>query len=151
MPPARRRSPHVARHEAGHAAIAISLGAPVFRVCLTPGKFDTGYCTVLSHPQWRLDDALVDAGGPAADLLGARFGERWRHHVPRAWSADFASMRAQGFTPRECRMLVELAASLLAGKVRPLFERIAAALVERDLFEADLAALTLGDDLPSAD
>lgn len=141
----RKRSLPVAAHEAGHAAIAIALGIPILRVCLTPGQPDRGFCTTLSHPQWRLEDATVDAGGPAADLLGARFSERWRRHVPRAWGADFASMRKCGFSPRECRTLVELAAGMLSGqRVRELHRRIVEALIERDLFEAEIADLATG-------
>lgn len=144
---AKKRSPHVAAHEAGHAAIAIFLGIPVTCVCLTPGQDATGYCTVLSHPQWRLEDALVDAGGPAADLIGGRYSDRWLKHVPRQWSDDFKSMRQHGFKPRECRVLVHLAVSMLQGNARELYQRILRALEHRDLMEEDIARLTVGEEI----
>jgi hypothetical protein len=144
---AKKRSPHVAAHEAGHAAIAISLGIPVFRVCLTPGQEYSGYCTTLTHQQWRLEDALVDAGGPAADLINGRHSERWLKHVPRQWSADFKSMRQRGFKPRECRVLVHLAVSMLQGSARELYGRVLRALEQRDLGEEDIARLTVGEEI----
>jgi hypothetical protein len=143
----RPRSPLVAAHEAGHAAIAISLGIPVSSVCLTPGKADTGYCTVLTHPQWRLEDALVDAGGPAADVISGRYSDRWLRHVPRQWSDDFRSMRRCGFRPKECRILVGLAASMLRTSVRDVYSRVLAALLRRDLTAEDILALTVGEPL----
>ncbi len=129
--------------------MALSLFVPIRAVVLTPGHRDvTGYCSTTEGVRGRLEDALVDAAGPAADVLSGRFSDRWRRHVPRAWANDFASMRAAGFSGPERRALVDFAAALLHGQLACLHARITDALLEHDLGPEDLEALRIGEPLP---
>lgn len=140
------RSRATAEHEAGHAAMALALFVPISGVELTPEHpTDRGGTYLPAGESSRIADALVDAAGPAADVLSGRFSDRWRRHVPRGWQYDFASMRDLGFSPKECRALVDFAAAMLHGQLRALHARITEALLERDLGHDDLQALFLGE------
>lgn len=140
-----RRSRPIAEHEAGHAAMALALGVPVHSAALTPRHAEhTGVCMVTPGLRGNFEDALVCAAGPAADLLAGR-NVNWRRRYPYAWASDVDAIRELKFRPREVRALIDLACVLLGDRLAPLHTRVVDALLERDLCEADLQGLLVGE------
>ncbi len=135
-----------AEHEAGHAVVAEFLGLRVHSVELSPTSHpnDWGHAIVdVPGRGRRLHDALVDAAGPAAEILAGR-GPRGRTKILPRWRSDFASIRKAGFSAKEREVLVHCAQAMLLGPCAVAWRRVADALCMQDLTGAQVRSAFRG-------
>ncbi len=134
-----------AEHEAGHAVVAEFLGLKVRAVQLIATEDFSGVC-YLARPApraRRLHDALVDAAGPAADILVGR-APRGRRKALDSWEGDFAAIKRAGFSAKEREVLVFSATAMLRGPCAVAWARVWRALQDQDLTGDQVRAAFLG-------
>ncbi len=116
---------NVARHEAGHAVVAIHLGLVVQRVELCA---DGGGLTTIECPRSKdLQVAIAFAAGCAADRLGKCPTPEWQQSPDRKLAAE------HGFGRREWPALEALARAYLRGPCKHAWLAVADALMLSDL------------------
>lgn len=122
--------------------MGVFLGLALRRVRVKP--LDTpqweGYAWFRFSPTKRLAYGVMCAAGAAADRI--HYGRRFHH----ASAGDRELAASHGFTPREFRMLQDLAEAYLRGPLATKWEALAAALTERDLTGREVKAFVLHRD-----
>lgn len=131
------RTLQTARHEAAHAVAAELFGIPVTRVELyeKPKRGLIGACHFdRRFNQGRLVHAIIAAAGPVAE-------HRW-HRLPRRWfPTGDAKMLEKAFpAPCDLSLVVASARSLVSRNAKKI-DRVARALVKRDLSGAEVRRL----------
>lgn len=120
---------NVARHEAGHAVVAVHLGLTLHGVVLDAGGGETR----IDCPRARdLQVGVALAAGAAADRIGKTPALEWQLSTDRKLAAE------HGFGKREWPALEALARAYLRGPCKHAWLAVADALMLSDLTGAQV-------------
>lgn len=123
------RRVNIARHEAGHAVVAVHLGVKLLRVMLD----EYGGLTAVECPRSRdLQLGVTFAAGAAADRIGKTPASDEQLSVDRQLAAE------HGFGKREWPALEALARAYLRGPCKHAWLAVADALMLSDLTGAQV-------------
>lgn len=134
------RSFLVAQHEAAHIVVGVAVGLRFWRAKLFAAP-NHGTASVYGSV-WFRDRSAHSLG---LSLMYAA-GCAWDRGVGEDSDGDHALLREMTYTNHEIHSLVIASAAILAGR-SALHARVARALWERDLTDADLPALMAGETL----